>query len=43
MMLQVLSLLVAYLRQGFRIVGTAQRHAKIRGEYVDEIIIERML
>jgi len=35
--------LVAYLHQGFRIVGTAQRQAKIRGQYVDEIIIERML
>jgi hypothetical protein len=31
------------LHQGFRIVGTAQRHAKIRGQYVDEIIIEKLL
>jgi hypothetical protein len=35
MMQQVLSLLAAYLRQGFRIVGTAQRHAKIRFEFSD--------
>ena len=30
-----------YLRHGFRIVGTAERHAKIDGVYVDEIVIER--
>ncbi len=35
--------LATYLNQGFRIVGTAQRHAKIRGRYVDEVIIERFL
>lgn len=35
--------LITYLRQGFRIVGTAQRQAKINGRYVDEIIIERLL
>ena len=33
----------AYLQQGFSIVGTAQRQAKIDGRYVDEIIIERLL
>ena len=32
-----------YLRHGFRIVGTAERHAKIDGGYVDEIVIERPL
>ena len=32
-----------YLSQGFRIVGTAERHAKIRGRYVDERIIEKLL
>jgi RimJ/RimL family protein N-acetyltransferase len=35
--------LVAYVKCGFRIVGTAQRHAKCAGRYVDEIIIERFL
>ena len=35
--------LVAYLKQGFRIVGTAQNQAKIGGRYVDEIIIEKLL
>jgi L-amino acid N-acyltransferase YncA len=33
----------AYLGQGFRVVGTAERHAKIRGRYVDEVMIERFL
>jgi L-amino acid N-acyltransferase YncA len=28
---------------GFRIVGTAQRQAKIREKYIDEVIIERPL
>jgi L-amino acid N-acyltransferase YncA len=35
--------LQTYLRQGFRVVGTAERHAKIDGRYVDEILIERFL
>jgi L-amino acid N-acyltransferase YncA len=35
--------LVTYMRQGFRIIGTAQRQAKIKGKYVDEIIIEKLL
>lgn len=35
--------LQTYLRQGFRTVGTAQRQARVRGQYVDEIIIERLL
>lgn len=35
--------LAAYLRQGFRVVGTAERQAKLRGQYVDEIIVERLL
>ena len=38
-----LGALVAYVKCGFRIVGTAQRHAKCGGRYVDEIIIERFL
>ncbi len=29
-----------YLDQGFRIVGTAQRHALVAGKYVDEILAE---
>ena len=33
----------AYLGQGFRIVGTAERHAKIDGKYIDEIVIEKLL
>jgi L-amino acid N-acyltransferase YncA len=32
-----------YSRQGFRTVGTARRHARIAGRYVDEIIIEKQL
>jgi L-amino acid N-acyltransferase YncA len=32
-----------YLNQGFRIVGTAERQAKIDGKYIDEIVIEKRL
>lgn len=35
--------LSTYLHHGFRIVGTAQRHAKLKGRFVDEIIVERLL
>ncbi|MBD2528177.1 GNAT family N-acetyltransferase [Nostoc flagelliforme FACHB-838] len=35
--------LASYLWHGFRIIGTAQRQAKIKGTYIDEIIIERFL
>jgi L-amino acid N-acyltransferase YncA len=35
--------LATYLGQGFRVVGTAERHAKIDGRYVDEVMIERFL
>jgi L-amino acid N-acyltransferase YncA len=35
--------LQTYLRHGFEVVGTARRHAKIRGRYVDETIIEKLL
>jgi L-amino acid N-acyltransferase YncA len=35
--------LQTYLRQGFRTVGTAHRHARVGGRYVDEIIIEKFL
>ena len=35
--------LQTYLHHGFHIVGTALRHALVRGEYVDEILIEKFL
>lgn len=35
--------LQTYLSQGFHRVGTARRHAKVRGQYVDETLIEKFL
>jgi L-amino acid N-acyltransferase YncA len=35
--------LQTYLRQGFQTVGTARRHARIGGRYIDEIMIEKHL
>jgi L-amino acid N-acyltransferase YncA len=35
--------LQTYLRQGFRIVGTAEHHAKIDGRYIDEVVIEKAI
>ncbi|MCU0914430.1 MAG: GNAT family N-acetyltransferase [Planctomycetes bacterium] len=35
--------LAAYLKAGFQLVGTAARHARIAGRYIDEIMIERFL
>ena len=35
--------LQTYLHHGFEVVGTARRHAVIRGQYVDETLIERFL
>ncbi len=35
--------LQAYLSQGFRVIGTAERHAKIDQHYIDEIMIEKFL
>ena len=35
--------LETYLRHGFRIIGTAEKHARIDGKYVDEILIEKLL
>jgi L-amino acid N-acyltransferase YncA len=32
-----------YQKHGFRIVGTAERHAKLRGRYVDVTVVERLL
>lgn len=33
----------AYMRQGFKIIGTAHRQAKLRGVYIDEIFIEKFI
>ena len=33
--------LAFYKRIGFEVMGTAKRHAKIKGRYVDEVMIER--
>jgi L-amino acid N-acyltransferase YncA len=35
--------LATYESQGFQIVGRAVRQAKLRGHYIDEMIVERML
>jgi L-amino acid N-acyltransferase YncA len=35
--------LAAYRAQGFETIGTARRHAKIDGRYIDEILIEKRL
>ena len=35
--------LATYRAQGFTVVGTARRQAKIDGRYIDEILIEKML
>ena len=35
--------LAAYQKHGFRIIGTAERHAKVLGRYVDVVIVERHL
>jgi L-amino acid N-acyltransferase YncA len=35
--------LQTYLRHGFYTVGTASRHARMGGRYIDEIIIEKLL
>jgi L-amino acid N-acyltransferase YncA len=32
-----------YLGQGFRIIGTAQKHVFMKGRYIDEILAERFL
>jgi L-amino acid N-acyltransferase YncA len=38
-----LAALATYLHHGFHIVGTARRQAKVKGKYVDELIIEKLL
>jgi L-amino acid N-acyltransferase YncA len=35
--------LQTYVHFGFEVVGTARRHAKLHGRYVDETIIEKLL
>lgn len=35
--------LATYQRQGFEIIGTARRQAKINGIYVDELMVEKFL
>ena len=35
--------LAAYTAHGFHVIGTAQRHARIDGRYIDEVLIERAL
>ena len=35
--------LATYIRQGFVVIGTAQKHARINGQYIDEVMIERAL
>lgn len=35
--------LAVYQSQGFRVVGQAEKQAKINGQYIDEIIIEKLL
>jgi L-amino acid N-acyltransferase YncA len=32
-----------YLGQGFEIIGTAPKHACVRGEYIDEVLAERFI
>ena len=35
--------LAAYRKHGFEVIGTARQQAKIRGAYVDEVLIEKFL
>jgi L-amino acid N-acyltransferase YncA len=35
--------LAFYKRIGFEVIGVAKRHAKIKGRYIDEVLIERQL
>jgi len=35
--------LATYRARGFELVGTARRHARIDGRYVDEVLIEKFL
>jgi L-amino acid N-acyltransferase YncA len=31
-----------YLSQGFRVIGTVQKHALVRSKYIDEVIAEKL-
>lgn len=35
--------LATYRSQGFRVVGTAARQAKVQGRYIDEVMVEKLL
>lgn len=35
--------LATYLKHGFEVIGIAKKHAKINGEYIDEVLIEKWL
>lgn len=35
--------LATYQAHGFTVLGEAKRHARLRGRYIDELVIERML
>ena len=35
--------LATYINQGFYVVGTAKKHARINGQYIDEVLIEKFL
>jgi len=35
--------LETYLAQGFSIVGTARKQAKLNGRYIDEVLVEKLL
>jgi L-amino acid N-acyltransferase YncA len=32
-----------YQSQGFRVLGVAERHALVRGRYIDEVLAERFI
>ena len=32
-----------YQSQGFRVIGTAQKHAFVRGKYIDEVFMEKFI
>ncbi len=35
--------LQTYLAQGFSVIGAAEKHAKMNGRYIDEVLIEKLL
>lgn len=35
--------LSTYINQGFVIIGTAKNHAKMHGEFIDEVLIEKFI